>query len=155
MRGIPASILHRHLEMRFPPYRRAAAEDPTLTHHPMRRKILVLEDDRDLRDTILGVLKSAGFHALTAGNGREAFRILTGLQEPALVLLDLKMPAVDGFEFRRRIRETPGLSETPVVLLSGDWKSQRHAGTHDSRGPLTKPFREEDLLRVVARYCAD
>ncbi len=76
----------------------------------MRRTILVVEDDADLRDAILDVLESAGFDVLTAGDGREAFRILGNLREPALVVLDLKMPAMDGFEFRRQLLETPGAS---------------------------------------------
>ena len=121
----------------------------------MRRTILVVEDDSDLRDAILDVLESAGFDVFTAGDGREAFQILGNLHEPALVLLDLKMPVMDGFEFRRQLLETPGVSEVPMVVLSGDPDSQREARTLASHGSLDKPFREEDLLRVVARYCAD
>ena len=121
----------------------------------MRRTILVVEDDADLRDAILDVLESAGFDVLTAGDGQEAFRILGNLREPALVLLDLKMPVMDGFEFRRQLLDTPGVSEVPLVFLSGDPKSQRQARALPFHGSLEKPFREQDLLRVVARYCAD
>ena len=121
----------------------------------MRRTILVVEDDADLRDAILDVLESAGFDVLTAGDGQEAFRILGNLREPALVLLDLKMPVMDGFEFRRQLLETPGVSEVPMVVLSGNSRSPQQARTLASHGSLDKPFREEDLLRVVAQYCAD
>ena len=115
----------------------------------------MLEDDADLRLTLRDVLESKGLEVFTAGDGREALDMLRGLREPCLILLDLKMPVMDGFEFRRRLSETPKLCEVPVVLLSGDWKSQRQAGTLGCQGSLNKPFREEDLLRVVARYCAD
>jgi CheY-like chemotaxis protein len=119
----------------------------------MRKTVLVVEDDADLREAIADVLSSAGLDVVTAGNGREALDALRDLREPALVLLDLKMPVMDGFEFRRRLLETPGVSEVPVVFLSGDSKSQRRARSPDSARSLRKPFREEDLLRVVARYC--
>jgi CheY-like chemotaxis protein len=121
----------------------------------MRRTILVVEDDTDLRETLHDVLESAGFDVRTASDGREALEIVRDLREPALILLDLKMPVMDGLEFRRRLLETPGVSEVPVVLLSGDSKSQRQARSLGSCGSLSKPFREQDLLRVVARYCAD
>ena len=128
---------------------------PTLTSDTMRRTVLVVEDDSDLRDAILDVLESAGFDAVMAGNGQEAFEALRDRREPALILLDLEMPVMDGFELRRRLLESPGLSAIPVVLLSGDSKDQKQAGNLGFARSLKKPFGEEDLLRIVSQYCGD
>jgi CheY-like chemotaxis protein len=121
----------------------------------MRKTVLVVEDDPDLRDAILDVLESAGLDAIPAGNGREALDALRDLRKPALILLDLKMLVMDGVEFRHRLLETPGVSEVPIVLMSGDPKSQLPNRTPAPAGSLRKPFREEDLLRIVGQYCAD
>ncbi len=128
---------------------------PTLTRDIMRREILVVEDDSDLRDAILDVLESAGFDAFMARNGQEALEALQDRREPALILLDSKMPVMDGFELRRRLLESPGFSAIPVVLLSGDSKDQKQAGNLGFARSLKKPFGEEDLLRIVSQYCGD
>jgi CheY-like chemotaxis protein len=127
----------------------------TLTRDIMRREILVVEDDSDLRDAILDVLESAGFDAFMARNGQEALEALQDRREPALILLDSKMPVMDGFELRRRLLESPGFSAIPVVLLSGDSKDQKQAGNLGFARSLKKPFGEEDLLRIVSQYCGD
>lgn len=119
----------------------------------MRKTILVVEDDTDLREALFDALESAGFDVLTAGDGREALEILRKLREPALMLLDLKIPSADGYEIRSRLLETPGVSEAPVALVSADPKNRRRARTLDSARSPEKRFSRQELLRVVARYC--
>jgi CheY-like chemotaxis protein len=119
----------------------------------MRKTILVVEDDTDLRNALFDVLESAGFEVLTAGDGGEALEILQKLREPALMLLDLKIPAADGYEIRSRLLESPGVSEAPVALLSADPKDRRRPRTPESARSLEKRFCKEELLRIVAQYC--
>ena len=116
--------------------------------------ILALEGDADLRQAILDILESAGLDVLMAGNGREVLEALRDLRAPSLVLLDLKMPGMDGLEFRRNLLETLELSSVPLVLLGRGPSGEKQARTRGF-GFLKKPFGEEDLLRIVARYCAD
>ena len=121
----------------------------------MRRTVLVVEDDSDLRGAMLDVLESSGFDAVMAANGREALEALHDRCEPALILLDLKMPVMDGFEFRRRLLDSPGLSAIPVVVVSGDSKARNQARGLGSAPSLMKPFGVEDLLRIVSKYCGN
>jgi CheY-like chemotaxis protein len=119
----------------------------------MRKLILVVEDDPDLRETLLEVLEDEGFEVSIAANGREALDILETRRGAALVLLDLVMPDMDGLEFLRRQLQSPALSSVPVVILTGDSKGQNEARTMGFAHALAKPFREEDLLRLVFDYC--
>ena len=120
----------------------------------MRKTVLVLEGDADLRQTILDALEAAGFEVVTAANGLDALEALRDIREPSLILLDLKLPGLDGIEFRRRFLETLQLPAVPVVLLSGDSKGQEQARTLGFPS-LKKPFGKKDLQRIVAQYCAE
>jgi CheY-like chemotaxis protein len=128
---------------------------PTLTRDAMRREILVVEDDLDLREAILDILDSAGFDAVFAGNGQEALEALRDRRQPALILLDSRMPITDGLELRRRLLERPGFSAIPIVLVSGDSKDRKQAGDLGFARSLEKPFGEEDLLQILSQYCGD
>jgi CheY-like chemotaxis protein len=119
----------------------------------MRKTILVVEDDTDLRDALFDVLELAGFDVLAAGDGEEALKILQRLREPALMLLDLKIPAADGSETRSRLLETPGVSDAPVALVSADPKNRKRPRKVGSAGSPEKRFSKEELLRAVAQYC--
>jgi CheY-like chemotaxis protein len=118
------------------------------------RTILVVEDDRDLRDSIVEILAEHGYRPLPAANGREALDQLRQEREhPSLILLDLMMPVMDGFEFRQEQSADAELAAIPVVLLSA------HASVADTAQELSvaaylkKPVRLEILLEMVARFC--
>lgn len=115
-------------------------------------RILVADDTEDIRDFLAAGLESAGFDVSTARDGAE---VLTRLASPppALVLLDLQMPVIDGLEVLRRLREAEAWAEVPVVILtasglSDDMVEARRLG---ARGYLNKPIRLPKLVETVRR----
>jgi two-component system chemotaxis response regulator CheY len=84
----------------------------------MSRKILVVEDDQAIREVLTEVLRYEGFDAFGAANGREALSLLEGREAPSLIILDLMMPVMNGWEFLDRIHQTPALAAIPVIVAS-------------------------------------
>ena len=119
------------------------------------RSILLVEDDVDIRIDLAELLRTAGYEVVTASNGQEALDWLgQHSQQVALILLDLMMPVMNGWDFRARQLEEPDLTAIPVVLLSGAGDVARHALALKTAGYLIKPLRLDSLLRVVSRLCA-
>jgi CheY-like chemotaxis protein len=117
-----------------------------------RRTVLVVEDDPDTLDAIASILEDAGYDVLRAANGREALRRLDDCEGRCdLILLDLLMPVMNGWDFRRRQRETPAFADIPVYLMS--------AGAHlavvrdelQAAGCVPKPVDASEILDVVGR----
>lgn len=106
--------------------------------------ILVVDDDLDIRDVLSDALEDEGFEVSTAANGREALRCI-GVEEPALVLLDLQMPGMNGTELLTTLRAAQ--LTMPVVLMSADPQAARVADSGQADGYLAKPF---DLAAVLA-----
>jgi len=97
------------------------------------------------------ILSLAGFNAATATNGREALEYLRRGDAPQLILLDLMMPVMDGWEFQRERRRDPNLADVPVVVLSAlDEARAGEAATHEF---MKKPLDFERLLQIVKGYC--
>jgi CheY-like chemotaxis protein len=117
-----------------------------------RRGVLIVDDDRDIRETLQEILEQEGYEVATAKDGLDALETARD-ERPAIILLDLFMPVMDGLEFRRRQLLDPALAEIPVVVVSAA------AGIEDSisalgvAAHLEKPLRIEQLFEVVARYC--
>ncbi len=80
-------------------------------------KILVVDDDPPIRELAEELLTSAGYNVLTARDGEEALRLVYD-EHPDLILLDLIMPKMNGFQFVREIRNDPRLNETPILIMS-------------------------------------
>jgi CheY-like chemotaxis protein len=118
-----------------------------------KKEILLVEDDPDVSDMMALYLESEGYHVAAAANGQEALNYLERSGRPALILLDLMMPVMNGWEFRERLRQTPGLAQIPVVLLSADSKVPEEAARLGVASYLRKPVEFERLLRVIERYC--
>lgn len=89
------------------------------------KKILVVEDDQDLLQVILGRLSVSNFHVISAGDGEEAISMILD-NKPDLVLLDLLLPKLDGFHVLERIRHYPdaGIAATKVIILSNLWSDK-------------------------------
>ncbi len=110
--------------------------------------ILVIDDDPAILDLIVEVLRDEGYGVIGARDGLEALRQIDR-HRPDLILLDLWMPRMNGWEFRRRQRALPGLADVPVVLLSAGGGLPRHAAELDAAATIAKPFDLAHLLRVV------
>ena len=117
---------------------------------PARPSVLVVDDDEDLRTIIQDVLEDQGFAVATAANGREALdMLLRGEAAPALILLDLTMPVMDGWAFRREQQQVPRLAQIPVVLFSGDPDVDDAALSLNAAATMTKPLRLDGLVTLV------
>lgn len=115
--------------------------------------ILLVEDDHDIRDSMVELLTDAGYGVATAGNGAEALAYLAAQPRPHLILLDLMMPVMDGFTFREEQQKNADWSRIPVVVMSADGhviEKQARTGAADY---LKKPVDIDDLLHTIARNC--
>jgi CheY-like chemotaxis protein len=113
--------------------------------------VLIVEDDADLREMMAQLLTLEGFRAETVANGRDALEYLRRGDRPEIILLDLMMPVMDGWEFRRRQRADPAVADVPVVVLSALDASR--ATDLQETAFLKKPLDFERLLQLVRRHC--
>jgi CheY-like chemotaxis protein len=113
--------------------------------------VLIVEDDVELRDMMAQLLTLEGFVATAVANGREALEYLRKGDRPDIILLDLMMPVMDGWEFRRKQQSDPTLATVPVVVLSA--LDHRRAAEVDAVAFLRKPLDFDRLLELVRRYC--
>ena len=113
--------------------------------------ILLVEDDPAMRDAVVELLEGDGYAVRCAANGRQALEVLARIVPPSLILLDLMMPIMDGWQFlaERRRLESSGARRAPVVLLSGLGFIRGAAGVADF---LRKPIDAEALLACVRRF---
>ncbi|MDB4961462.1 MAG: response regulator receiver protein [Myxococcales bacterium] len=111
--------------------------------------VLLIDDDIDTHD-LLSVLLAPGYTVTSACNGREALSILGSLQ-PALILLDLDMPIMNGLEFRDAQLRDEVLVKIPTIVMSGGWENR--VLDPGICGLLRKPFRSSALFEIVRRYC--
>jgi two-component system, chemotaxis family, chemotaxis protein CheY len=114
--------------------------------------VLVVDDDPDVRVLLEMCLVLEGFDVLTASNGRHALLRLTE-SHPALILLDLMMPVMDGVEFRREQRAQPRFRDIPVVCLSARHDARETADELGFAAFLSKPFDLETVIAAVREHC--
>ncbi|HVN27503.1 MAG TPA: response regulator [Candidatus Binataceae bacterium] len=113
-------------------------------------KILVVDDDRGAMEALSDILEYEGYQVERAQNGLQALEHLKETRpSPNLIILDLLMPVMDGWEFRLRQKEDPELAKIPVLVVTAIGAT---AGI-DAAGVLRKPVDVDVLLRTVARYC--
>ena len=118
-----------------------------------RPLVLVVEDDFDVRESITDILEHDGYDGRCAGDGREALDLLDAGPTPALILLDLMMAGMNGFQFRAEQRRRPELAAIPVVILSADRQIENKAHELGADGFLRKPTKMSELLAVLHRLC--
>jgi CheY-like chemotaxis protein len=114
--------------------------------------ILVADDEKHIRELVELTLKHNHYHVLTAADGESALELATR-ERPALALLDIRMPKMDGYEVCRQIKCDPAIARMPVVFISAKAQEDEirmgyEAGAQDY---LLKPFDMEDLLQCVQR----
>jgi two-component system, cell cycle response regulator DivK len=119
----------------------------------MTQRILIVEDTEDNRKIIRDLLTAAGYELLEAPDGSEGVE-LAEKERPDLVLMDIQMPVVDGYEATRRIRAIPELAKMPIIAvtsyaLSGDEGKARAAGCD---GYVAKPFSPRQLLATIREF---
>jgi len=120
-----------------------------------QRTVLVVEDDRDVRQAIAEVLSDCEYKALHASNGAEALeRLRTAPVQPCVILLDIMMPTMDGWQFRAAQRSDPSVKDIPVVILTAHADADTAAEQMDAAGFLMKPVALDLLLGIVERFCA-
>jgi len=114
--------------------------------------VLVVEDDADIRDSVVEILIEEGYVARGFANGAEALTYLRAGGVPSIILLDVTMPVMDGFEFRREVEKDPALDAIPIVLLTAGTDAKGTARDLRVADGLGKPLRASDLLHAVQRY---
>jgi CheY-like chemotaxis protein len=117
------------------------------------KNVLIVEDDFDVRDLLVLVLNQNGYRATGVSNGQEAISHLRQARETSLILLDLMMPIMDGWEFRQALQSDPALGAIPVVLLSATDEVNEQVGELQAASYLRKPIDFGALLETVGKYC--
>lgn len=121
--------------------------------HEMEHLVLVVDDDRDIRDSLIETLEDHGYHASGASNGVEALAMLRTIPRPSLILLDLMMPVMDGRGFREEQLKNPAWADIPVVVISAYGNVEAQA-QELALSFVRKPVATRPLIDLVRRYCA-
>lgn len=118
-------------------------------------KILIAEDERDIRDLVAFTLRFAGFEVVTAGNGEEALNLAL-LEVPDLIMMDVRMPRMTGYEACQRMKAEPTIAHIPVVFLSakGQEAEIRTGMEMGAVEYLLKPFAPDQLTERVKSLLA-
>jgi CheY-like chemotaxis protein len=114
-------------------------------------RILLVEDDAAIREALNEVLVDLGYEVVSASDGRRGLTLAAEQPVPCPILLDWRMPVLDGPEFLARLRELPRGKEFPVILSTADRSATVAAVGDQVAGVLSKPFDLEALLAVLER----
>lgn len=119
--------------------------------------ILIVEDDRDIRDVLAEILAEEGYQILVAEDGAEGLKRLAENPPPDLILLDLMMPRMDGYQFREEQRKNPEWSPIPLVLLTAGVETSDKITALGALDVVRKPVKIDfllDLIDGVVRHAA-
>jgi CheY-like chemotaxis protein len=120
-------------------------------HHHV---VLLIDDNDDLREAFVMLTAAMNLDAVACGSGREGLDVLRNGLRPCLILLDLAMPDMDGFAFRRQQLQDPELADIPTAVVSGaSTFLQPQASGLGLTTLLTKPVQIDELLRLFADHC--
>ena len=109
--------------------------------------VLVVDDDDDIRDAMCELLEDEGYKVESAANGRDALELLR-YRHPCLMLLDLRMPVMDGFQVLDQVKHSPELNDISIAVVSAE-----HIQPDGSEASIPKPIDVERLLATVRRCC--
>jgi CheY-like chemotaxis protein len=115
--------------------------------------ILVVEDDDDIREVVASFLQDAGYTVAAAANGAVALEMVER-DPPLAILLDMKMPIMDGWEFARQYRDQP-IPPAPIIVMTAAHDAAARGSQVNAVGVLGKPFDLDDLLAIVKRALRD
>lgn len=114
-----------------------------------RKRVLVIDDDMPLRGMLAAALRQHGFQVLLAGDGAEGQRALA-IHHPDVILLDLAMPNVNGWDFLQRLQETGHLGKVPIIVVSAHLRVEPQAVLQMGVSAiLPKPFHLPDLIELI------
>ncbi len=116
-------------------------------------KLLVVDDDSSVLDAMRDILEDEGYEVSLAANGREALVQLRAGRRPCLILLDLMMPVMNGWEFRQAQLADDALAAIPTVVLTADGRAVEKAADLQASGFLQKPIEPGRLLRTIESHC--
>jgi CheY-like chemotaxis protein len=118
-----------------------------------RKFILIVEDDHDVAASVADVLEGEGYRTAVACNGREALDELLRKNHPDVILLDMMMPVMDGWQFREAQMKLPEAAAIPVITVTADGDARAKAASIGAAGHLAKPVTIEKLVEIVERTC--
>jgi CheY-like chemotaxis protein len=116
-------------------------------------KVLVVDDDYAVLDAMKEILEDEGYEVSVAANGLEALKELAQAPRPGVILLDLMMPVMNGWEFREKQLEDEGLAAIPTIIVTAHNKPEVNAAELKAAASIRKPVTPEMLLETVGRYC--
>lgn len=122
----------------------------------MSKKVLVVDDNQDAINILSAILKKAGYLVGVAKDGQEALQKLNS-DIPSLILLDVMMPKMDGYEVCKAIKTNPAVSQIPILMISAktDGVSQKRGLELGAADYLMKPIQPNEILRKVKQYLGD
>jgi CheY-like chemotaxis protein len=112
-------------------------------------RVLIVDDDVSILDTVSAILSNEGYQVKAAAGGEEALALVAAWR-PTLVLLDMRMPLMDGWAVARALREAG--SKVPIIVMTAAENAKRWAEEIDAAGHLAKPFELDDLLACVEKF---
>jgi CheY-like chemotaxis protein len=118
-----------------------------------QRTVLIVEDDNDTREMLGRFLELEGYTVETAENGRKALERLEAGARPCVIVLDLMMPVMDGWQFRREQTQRAAVSGIPVIVVSA--AGRERIMQIDANAYLSKPVDLEELLEKIGSYCSN
>jgi DNA-binding response OmpR family regulator len=118
-----------------------------------RSRVLIVDDDKEVLEVISLLLQKRGYETITASSGKEGLRLADSGQ-PNLILLDIMLPDIDGFNVLRKLRVNTRTYNIPVIVVSGkrDSSSLMTAGDLQSKDYIMKPFTSQELIKIVSKY---
>jgi len=118
------------------------------------REVLVVEDDNDLRESLSQALRDHGFTVTPASNGQQALDLLHAGTRPSVILIDLMMPILNGWELRDALKEDPALARIPQLVISAYMdEAEQHVLALSPDDCIRKPFHMRVLLEAIERHC--
>jgi CheY-like chemotaxis protein len=136
------------------PAHRESSSPQAAESYPVAGRVLVVDDERAIRELFQRILLFEGFDVVLASGGAEGLRLLGTDPRIALVLLDLDMPAVDGRRFRLEQCEDPRLAGVPTVIVTGTVVTPEISTELQATDYLNKPVARSQFVQVVERYCS-